>query len=125
MTDYFIAWWNVENLFDTFDSPKREDWLQKKLKGELKDWDANVLKKKISHLGKIIKQMNNDSGPDILGVCEIENRKVLEDLIKELSTLPHNYDIAHADTKDRRGIDVGFIYDKNKFKAKKNTPILY
>ncbi len=115
MTDYFITWWNVENLFDTFDSPKREDWLQKKLKGELKDWDANILKKKISQLGKIIKQMNNDSGPDILGVCEIENRKVLEDLIKELSTLPHNYDIAHADTKDGRDIDVGFIYDKNKF----------
>lgn len=117
MNEYYAAWWNVENLFDIENSLDRPDYLQKQLKSELKGWTDQVLAKKISQLAKIIKQMNNNLGPDILGVCEVENRKVLTDLRSALGSLPHNYDIAHADTGDKRGIDVAFIYDADKFRA--------
>jgi predicted extracellular nuclease len=115
MADYYIAWWNVENLFDTFDSPRRAEWLQKELARELRGWDADVLGRKISQLAAIIGKLNNGEGPDILGLCEIENEAVLEMLVDRLSRLPHDYAIAHADTKDGRGIDVAFVYDRAKF----------
>lgn len=118
MRTYSCAWWNLENLFDVNNSPERPAWLQKKLESELRGWDNAVLNKKLGQLAKIIKQMNNGKGPDILGTCEVENKKVLEMLIGKLSTLAHAYEIAHADTADGRGIDVAFIYDKNKFTAK-------
>jgi predicted extracellular nuclease len=64
--------------------------------------------------------MNENDGPDILGVCEIENRWVVEKLADSLKHLPqHRYEIVHVDTKDNRGIDVAFIYDAKNLKSKK------
>ncbi|MFP4472138.1 MAG: endonuclease/exonuclease/phosphatase family protein [Bacteroidales bacterium] len=114
-THYYIAWWNVENLFDTFDSTQRPEWLQRALKRELKGWTADVLRQKIDNLGSIIRQMNNGKGPDILGVCEVENKPVLEKLVSSLDPLNRNYGIVHHDSTDQRGIDVAFIYDRDKF----------
>ena len=61
--------------------------------------------------------MNSGSGPDLLGVCEVENRFVLDQLVAVLNTpLPgRNYEVVHADTEDARGIDVAFIYDADLF----------
>lgn len=115
MQEYYISWWNVENLFDTFDSPTRPVWLQKTLKNELKGWDKTILDRKIGQLAKIIKQMNNGAGPDLLGVCEVENKPVLDLLVGSLADLGRNYRVAHHDTSDQRGIDVAFIYDGNLF----------
>lgn len=112
---YYIAWWNVENLFDTFNSNQRPQWLQNQLNSELKGWDEQVLNQKISNLASIIKQMNNNRGPDILGLCEVENRAVLEKLKIALLPLGRNYDIVHHDMNDQRGIDVAFIYDRGQF----------
>ena len=67
METYYIAWWNVENLFD-MDTAPRSKKLQKKLGKELKGWNASVLTKKIAQLGKVITQMNEGAGPDILGL---------------------------------------------------------
>ena len=77
-----------------------------------------MLNKKLRQLAKIIKQMNGGAGPDILGVCEVENEKVLDKLIAKLSSLGRYYKTVHADTKDHRGIDVAFIYDAAKYKVK-------
>ncbi len=115
MPDHYIAFWNLENLFDTSTSPTRPEWLQKSLRSELKGWTKAVLTKKIKQLGSIIRQMNEGAGPDILGVCEVENEAVLDLLVTELAGLGRPYQIAHADTKDQRGIDVAFIYDSSKF----------
>jgi len=60
--------------------------------------------------------MNSNKGPDILGVCEIENKYVLELLIQNLTLPERNYGIIHSDSPDNRGIDVAFIYDKQKYK---------
>lgn len=115
MMTYTIAWWNLENLFDTVSSPVRPDWLQKRLASELKGWTAPVLTKKIRQLTKVITAMNAGQGPDILGVCEVENRPVLEKLVANLSLPGRDYDIVHADTGDKRGIDIAFIYDRTLF----------
>ena len=112
--DLFIAWWNVENLFDVEDSATRPEWLQKELKNELKGWNSEVLGQKLRQLIHVIKVMNDDEGPDLLGVCEVESRGVLEKLVAGLSGMGRNYGIVHSDTGDQRGIDIAFIFDKDR-----------
>lgn len=122
MTEHYIAWWNLENLFDVETSPTRPEWLQKKLAPELRGWSDAVLTKKCDQLARVITAMNNGQGPDILGVCEVESKAVLEKLLARLA-LPGNalsgrdYAVRHHDTSDARGIDVAFIYDQNTFEA--------
>ncbi|MFQ5571290.1 MAG: endonuclease/exonuclease/phosphatase family protein, partial [Rhodothermales bacterium] len=111
MVDYYVAFWNVENLFDIENSPRRTEKLARTLAGELNGWTEAVLTRKLSQLASIIQQMNGGLGPDLLGVCEIENQHVLERLRDALAPLNRNYDIVHADTSDRRGIDVAFLFD--------------
>ena len=64
--------------------------------------------------------MNGGNGPDILGVCEVENENVLDKLIARLSPLGRSYKTVHADTKDRRGIDVAFLFDSDKYSVDAN-----
>lgn len=113
---HFLAWWNLENLFDVQDSPRRISWLQKELNNYLKGWTKEVLDKKLSNLGKIICQLNENRGPDLMGFCEIENRHVIELLVTKLAGLGRSYEIVHKDMSDQRGIDIAFIYDKAHFK---------
>lgn len=115
-TQHNIYWWNLENLFDVVDSPRRPAWFQKVIKSELVGWTEAVLDRKIDQLCSIIKQMNTGLGPDILGVCEIENEFVVEKLmIKVGQELNRSYEVLHMDTGDKRGIDIAFIYDKAKY----------
>lgn len=116
MIEYYVAWWNLENLFDVENSTQRPDWLRKHLRKELVGWDQRVLDKKISQLSKIISKTNNCNGPDILGVCEVENKPVMDLLVNSLGSLGRNYKVAHHDISDKIGIDVAFIYDSDKFK---------
>ena len=117
MKTHSVAWWNVENLFDVEDSPARSDKLNRTLKGELAGWNDAILTRKINNLATIIRQLNGGLGPDLLGLCEIENRPVLQRLVEALAPLGRNYLVAHHDTADERGIDVAFIYDSAKFLA--------
>lgn len=110
-----LAWWNVGNLFDVEDSPDRLAWLQEKLKPELSRWTAAILDRKLTQLATIIQRMNGGKGPDILGVCEVENKRVLDLLVAKLAGLKRNYGIIHHDSSDERGIDIAFIYDQKLF----------
>ncbi len=115
MTDYFVAWWNVENLFSVEGDPQRIPWLAEKLRAELKGWSKKVLGQKLTQLAKVISSMNGGRGPDLLGVCEVENSVVLEQLIAKLKPLGRAYKVVHHDTSDQRGIDVAFLYDSARF----------
>lgn len=115
MKQYGISFWNLENLFDVQNSPRRTDKLQRAIGRGLAGWDQNVLDGKINQLSSIIAQLNNGQGPDVLGICEVENDHVLNLLIQALNPLGRNYGIVHHDSQDRRGIDVAFIYDQNLF----------
>jgi predicted extracellular nuclease len=109
----FIAFWNVENLFDTIDDPDKNDqeWL---LEGD-KEWTANRLDKKMYNLARVIRLMNDERGPDILGVCEVENQAVLDSLINKF--LPDlDYKTAYLESPDNRGIDNGLIFKSSKFR---------
>ncbi|MGH9951664.1 MAG: endonuclease/exonuclease/phosphatase family protein [Nitrososphaeraceae archaeon] len=118
---YFVSWWNLENLFDIEGSPRRTEKLARTIKKEVKGWSEKILNRKIAQISQIISKMNGSNGPDILGVCEVENRWVIEKLTDSLKHLhQHRYEIVHADTKDDRGIDVAFIYDAKKFEIEKN-----
>ncbi|MAE65495.1 MAG: endonuclease/exonuclease/phosphatase [Phycisphaeraceae bacterium] len=111
MPEHYVSFWNVENLFDVRHAPDRSEKLQRAIGRELTGWTRAVLDRKISQLARVVRSMNDARGPDLLGVCEIENRRVLELLAGALSSLGRNYRIVHHDMSDRRGIDVAFIYD--------------
>lgn len=119
-SQYQIAFWNLENLFDIENSPRRSEKLQRTIGRSLQGWNQARLDRKVSQLASIIRQMNGGSGPDMLGVCEVENAHVMNLLVQALAPLGRNYTVEHHDTSDRRGIDVGFIYDANLFNAEEH-----
>ena len=77
-----------------------------------------MLDTKIDQLARIVRQMNGGAGPDVLGVCEVENERVLRQLIETLALTTRDYDVAHADTSDGRGIDVAFLFDRAIFEKR-------
>jgi endonuclease/exonuclease/phosphatase family metal-dependent hydrolase len=118
MPDYQVGFWNLENLFAPEGHPGREPWIAAAVAHDLNGWTQALFDTKITQLVSIISALNNATGPDILGVCEVENRFVLDQLTAALNTsLPaRHYDVIHADsTADHRGIDTAFIYDDQLF----------
>ena len=118
MNEYFVAWWNVENLFSVEDDPSRHEWLERYLGKELAGWDDGVLATKVDQLASVITRMNDGRGPDLLGVCEVENEAVLQQLVDAIHLPGRSYRVIHHDSGDKRGIDVAFIYDGRRFKTK-------
>jgi endonuclease/exonuclease/phosphatase family metal-dependent hydrolase len=117
MIDHFVAWWNLENLFDIQGSLHRSPWLAKHLARELDGWTPDVLERKIIQLARVIRRMNDRQGPDLLGICEVENRQVIERLLEALAPLGRTYAVAHHDSADKRGLDTAIIYDPKRFEA--------
>ena len=113
--EFYFAWWNVENLFDVENYEKRTDKLKRTIKNELKGWNDEILDKKLTQLASIINEMNDKKGPDLLGVCEVENDNVLDKLVSKINGSNRDYKLAHNDCEDKRGVDVAFIYDGKKF----------
>jgi endonuclease/exonuclease/phosphatase family metal-dependent hydrolase len=112
--EFFIGSWNLENLFDTKDDPS--------VKGDeeytpeaAKHWTKERLDIKLTNLAKVISKMNDDKGPDVLGICEVENRDVVEMLVEKLKPLGRKYEIIHKDSPSERGIDCAIIYDSAVF----------
>ncbi len=112
--DFSIASWNCENLFDTADDPKVEGDEEFTPDGP-KHWTPERLDIKLKNLASIIRTMHGGRGPDVLGVCEIENRKVVELLVDNLKPLGRKYDIVHKDSPSERGIDCAIIFDSAVF----------
>lgn len=81
MKTFLFVWWNVENLFDVENSSARSDKIDRIPRGELGGWTEVILDRKISNLASSIGQLNGRAGSDILGVCEVENRLVLQRLV--------------------------------------------
>ena len=123
MREYFIAWWNVENLFDEENAEtlgRRTEKVSRAIKSDIAGWTPQLRDRKLDQLATVISGMNNHQGPDVLGVCEVENRFVLDRLVERVSAAlqsPRNYDVVHADAQDARGIDVAFIYDSDLFRV--------
>lgn len=122
-----VAFYNFENLFDTINNPNYdEEWLPK----GLQRWTSEKYKQKLGNLSKVLMQIGtNDKqkeSPTLIGGCEIENRNVLEDLVKQPNILKGDYGIVHFDSPDKRGIDVALLYKKKYFKPTSfvNIPLI-
>lgn len=101
--------YNVENLFDTIDDPEKID--EEFTPESKKQWTEKRYEQKLSDLAKVISNVNTKSLPAIIGLEEIENQKVLEDLVAQPSLKKGNYAIAHYESPDKRGIDVALLYN--------------
>lgn len=103
-----IMFYNVENLFDTYDDTLNDD--DDFLPRGVMHWNFIRYSKKINGLYKTIVAAGEWSPPPVVSFCEVENRKVLEYLINNTYLKKYGYDIVHEDSPDRRGIDVCMIY---------------
>lgn len=111
-----IAFYNLENLFDTIPGPNDTEFTPE---GAKKFTSARYWHK-IDHMSDVISQIGGElfpGGPAIIGVCEIENRSVMEDLIASPRLKPSGYSIVHYDSPDARGVDVGLLYRPEFFKV--------
>jgi endonuclease/exonuclease/phosphatase family metal-dependent hydrolase len=109
-----IASWNCENLFDTVDDPKVQGDEEYTPESK-KKWTKERLGIKLTNLSSIISKMNDGKGPDVIGLCEIENRKVVELLVEMLHPLGRKYEIIHKDSPSERGIDCAIVFDSGVF----------
>jgi len=112
-----IAFYNLENLFDTINDVNKNDEASPMM--ELKSNRSRVYWDKIDKLGSVISQIGLDkakTSPAIIGVAEVENLSVLEDLVKSKHLVKKRYGIIHYDSPDKRGIDVALLYQKRYFK---------
>jgi Endonuclease/Exonuclease/phosphatase family len=121
-----IGFYNLENLFDTIDSPTTND-VDFTPTGRL-SWNTPKYISKQANMAKVISGLATELTPDglaILGVAEIENRKVLEDLVVQEAIKDRNYQIVHYDSPDERGIDCGLLYNPKYFAvmASKTLPV--
>ncbi len=114
-----IGFYNLENLFDTKDDEDVRD-TEFTPEGD-KAWTEERYLSKLDNMAKIIEQIGTDLSPEgvvALGVSEVENKGVLEDLVKNEAIKGRNYEIVHYDSPDKRGIDVGLLYNPAYFTLK-------
>lgn len=118
-----IAFYNVENLFDTIDDPNKFDEqspimeLDKKIRSEVY-WKKNEnMAKVISEIGQSVSK----NTPAVVGLAEVENKTVLNDLVNDAHLKDKNYGIIHYDSPDARGIDVALLYQKSIFKPSSSS----
>ena len=108
---FYVANWNMENLYDTQNDSLTND--EEFLPESNKNWTDDRLEQKLTNLVKVINYMNKGCGPDVLAMEEIENIMVMKRLIYKMRD--RDYVIVHRNSPDRRGIDVGLIYDRSVF----------
>lgn len=101
-----IVFYNVENLFDTIDDPKKND--SEFLPASNNQWNSAKYFEKLNHINKVMDSIGN---PLIIGLVEIENAAVVRDIIKHSDKMKGKYGVVHYDSPDERGIDVALIYD--------------
>ena len=109
--EIFTMFYNVENLFDTINNPLTED--DEFLPGSKKKWNTNRYNQKINQLTKVFSSINNGYQPNLIGLCEVENKNVIQDLLKTSFFQKHNYTIIHQESADNRGIDCAILFDHN------------
>ncbi|MCZ4317654.1 endonuclease/exonuclease/phosphatase family protein [Aequorivita viscosa] len=111
-----IAFYNLENLFDYEDDPITFD--NDRTPAGKDHWTQEIYEAKLRNMAKVISEIGKDvtgTSPALIGVSEIENRRVLEDLLNQKPLVKKDYGIVHFDSPDRRGIDVALLYQKKLF----------
>ena len=108
-----VMFYNTENLFDTINDPRTLDD-EFTSSGKL-HWTPERYEKKLKDIAKVITDIGPKGLPDLIGLSEVENRSVLEDLISTGKLKRAGYGIVHEDSPDIRGIDVALLYKRKTF----------
>lgn len=119
-----IGFYNCENLYDTIDNPMVND--EEFLPSSVRNYNTAVYTDKLHRLATVISQMGTDINPDglaMLGVAEIENDTVLNDLIKDPLLKNRNLRMVHYNSPDARGIDVALLYNPKYFHVLYSAPL--
>lgn len=119
-----IGFYNVENLFDTENDLLIDD--EEFLPEGGRSWTADKYAEKSANMAKVISEIGLELCPDgvsVLGLAEIENRRVIQDMIQQPSLKSRNYQIIHHDSPDQRGVDVALIYNPAHFRVLEHKPI--
>jgi len=109
--DIDVAFWNLENLFDTTDDPIANDFDFTPEQG----WTPATQAAKIENLAAVIDDMFSGTGPDLLGICEVENEPTLQKLVDAVTVRDDLRVLPFEDGPDVRGIDCGLIYSNEVF----------
>ena len=115
-SSFRIMFYNAENFFDTKHDSAKND--QEFLPDAARHWTQQRYEEKIMHLARVITSVGGWNPPEIIGLCEVENRHCVDDLVENSPLKALNYKIIHKESPDKRGIDVAFLYQDKKF-----TPI--
>jgi len=116
-----LMFYNVENLFDTENNPEKND--DEFTPDSEKAWDIEKYEKKLNDIASVIKAVNKVELPEIVGLCEVENIKVLEDLIQTKGLKRGDYGIIHHESPDIRGIDCALLYNTETFHVLSNEAL--
>ena len=114
---YGVMFYNVENLFDTINDAgvADEDMLPKADRA----WTEERYQRKLNGVARVIADLSNECGfPAIVALAEVENRRVLDDLVTQKEIANAQYSVCHYDSPDERGIDVALLYRSELFKFK-------
>ena len=120
---YVIGFYNLENLFDTYHDEGKNDY--EYLPEGANQWTEVKYDKKLHNMASVIKAIHDDNKVwhAVLGVSEIENRHVLEDLVSMPEIADANFQIVHYDGPDRRGVDVALLYRPSVFRVLESKSI--
>ena len=110
---FFVANWNVENLYDAVDDPDNDGDDEFLPNNPTTRWTQVRYETKLDNLAQVIAGMNDGEGPDVLGIEEVENEDVLRDLVDRLPN--KHYGIVHVDSADFRGIDTAMLFNRGRF----------
>ncbi len=116
-----IMFYNVENLFDVKDDSLKND--NEFLPDGVRRWTYSRMKQKMSRISRVILNAGGWNPPVLVGLCEIENRWVVSNLIYETGLNNLGYRLEHFESPDERGIDVALLYRHTRFKVTKSRPI--
>lgn len=115
-----VMFYNVENLFDTINNPATSD--EDFLPLADREWNSEKYHTKLARIASVIADLH-DQCPTLVGLAEVENRAVVEDLARQEAIASANYAICHYESPDERGIDVALMYRPNRFQLEGSRAI--
>lgn len=123
---YSVAFYNLENLFDTIHDSGKNDY--EYLPDGKNKWNSMKYEAKLKNMSEILSYLATDKlpmGSAVIGLSEVENRRVLEDLLKQPSLSSRGYKIIHYEGEDKRGVDCAFLYNPKFFELQESKLVPY
>ena len=118
-----VMFYNLENLYDTVNDPNTDD--DDFTPSGNRRWTQIKYQRKLENLGEVFQAVSSLPGgfPALVGVSEVENDNVLDDMVSQKRLSGANYHYVHYDSNDQRGVDVALLYRPSRFKLLESQPL--